>query len=272
MMKAPIFARVRPKSIKLTEKYNFSIEIDSINDNVECSEEAPEGCLEIHIPYDGVEFVNQQTFKDVKRQAPKRLQDEQAEIRIGYLGFSHYECTDILDNLKVNSTDVLPLDIPIKSKKLADQQNGGNHFACRFRHEYTPQWPEMVPLYLTINVLEENTEGINETLLDLLAELTPEESETWSVGLVQQKSRYENEIAEKIESLLKKHTHFKPLLRFYFNIRLDLPRHFCPDIDDEFDVIDDSDDDSGDTEDQSAQGEDRNNEADSDKTTNQDNE
>ncbi|MEZ4864807.1 MAG: hypothetical protein R3C14_26075 [Caldilineaceae bacterium] len=207
MTQSLIFARAQPKSIKLTEKYTYYIEVDPINDLVDLGDENPQGHLEISIPYDMEILVTSQTFQDIKRQAPLFIKQGNVDIRIGYLGFSDYESSDITNDLDLNSSDILPLDISINIEELEDVHRSGQLFPCQFIHEYTPEWPDAIPVQLRVDVLDEaDISNKREHWLDRL--------EQW---------KHNQETASNIEKWLAEYTHFNRVLIFYFKFALSIP-------------------------------------------------
>lgn len=115
-----LFARARPKKVSVTETYRYH-QVLSVNPSIG-TVEAPSGCIEVVVPYDGHEFFTRDAIKDVAaRLEPATGADTStdAEAMIGHLL--------LLDVREAMRTDVessaplpalIPLCIPVRSTEL----------------------------------------------------------------------------------------------------------------------------------------------------------
>ncbi|MBN2396482.1 MAG: hypothetical protein JXC36_08500 [Candidatus Atribacteria bacterium] len=198
------FARVNPQYIKITENYNYQADI-SANQYIE-GYGSPIGKYEIPIPYDGEKYFTLQAIKDIEKQKKNAWEQNQLEARIGYISITNYSATDLDKQLSLFlQNNVIPLDIPVKNEtKLSSPEVLTNdNFICNIKQDYTPSWPDSIPLQLTVSIFDE----------DILSELQMSgELENLSDD---QMKRVVDSVAQQVG--------FKRSLIFSFNLILALP-------------------------------------------------
>lgn len=205
MLESQVFSRVRPKQIKIVEQYDYNATI-ATNSNIQ-PVNTPIGKIEIVVPYDGEIYFNLQALADIEEQVGDVWsQTKQCNARIGYLAFSQANRTNIEEKAKLNlQNGVLPLDVPIngnefKSKEhLIDTRN-----ACLITQEYTPRFPQTIPLKIEVNVFDE----------DALQSL--------QVSMLEGQFEEENDI-ESRASLIERQEGFDRRIFFQFQVYLALP-------------------------------------------------
>ncbi len=166
MPPATIFARVQPKSIKISEKYFY--EADAINQFMRTKQENnqpkdAEGSLEITVPYDGEKHVTRQTLDDIQRQSAAVWHESDATVRIGYLSFASYGRADLEGKANFPlEHDSLPVDLPIKGPDLPLITDKGqaeellhDRYRWQLKQTYTPKPPPSPPVKLTIQSYDE---------------------------------------------------------------------------------------------------------------------
>lgn len=161
-----IFARIQPKSVKVTEKYYYVA--DSLNHFMRVKQEQdkpkePEGSLEVSIPYDGEKFFTPQALTDIHRQFRRIWRRATATARIGFLGFANYGRSGLEGKSDFPlEHDALPLDVPIKGPDLpaithsrqADKLLRGYH-QWYMKQTYTPKAPPAPPVKLSTQSYDE---------------------------------------------------------------------------------------------------------------------
>lgn len=210
MPSAPIFARIQPKSIKLTEKYKYLVQVSANQQASKVGE--PSGKIEMMTPYDGKKHVTTQTIDDIKRQDWRAWAHETTNARIGYVSFANHEQTNLKQALNWNLYNVVPIEIPIKNKDLQTSdillENG---YACRTTHEYQPQWPNVNPINIDVKLYDE----------DIQKELSMDMSKSIKGNEVQ--FNFSKEEMDKIARLLMQQDSFQRSLMIRFELVLPLP-------------------------------------------------
>ncbi len=177
-MTRDIYARAVPKSIKLTETYSYEQEI-SKNHSFK-QKEKPSGKIEITVPYDGHDYFKREAYQDVIQQinddSPNQPKNKNAII--GYLVMKGYDRTD-LDNLLLQAKPYgsIPLKIPVINEQIQHEQLCQERHLCILDHSYQPGNPELQPIKIYINVLDDDIFLINLPDPRLLGNLDETEAE-----------------------------------------------------------------------------------------------
>lgn len=124
MNNKPVIARAKPEEIKIKETFTLQIsDVLSLPDE----DNHGRGKIEIKVPYDGKNSINETTLKDLKEQIPlySRLKNE--NVHIGYIGFHDYENTDLDEQYALSLRyNLLPLKLRLKDapfSKFEDLKN-----------------------------------------------------------------------------------------------------------------------------------------------------
>lgn len=181
MSESTVFARVFPKSIKVTEKYNYRADLTGTFHVEEIPAEAdkPNGAIEILIPYDGEKYFSNQSIGDIKRQNAQLLKQNEALIRFGYLSFAEYDGLHLEDNLGLKlQHHVASLDLPVRDQTLKTMdQLTGHFYAGKIKYTYQPKLPDIPPIKIRATLSDESSLTKLEGVWDLLAkpQLTSEQ-------------------------------------------------------------------------------------------------
>lgn len=194
-----IYARINPKDIKLTEIYRYEKFISS-NESLD-QKEAPQGKIEVIIPYDGHTYFNTKSVQDIAQQINNNASGETVEAVIGHLAMSNYSKTDLENLLTQNhQQQSVPLIVPVAKNILtgAKQLEEDKHL-CVIKHNYRPTSPEFNPIYPEILILDDYN-----FLLDDYDYLTTSFSKTANNFFNSLPRNYDlNKIADKIAERVK---------------------------------------------------------------------
>jgi hypothetical protein len=155
MTQPTIFARARPSVIRLTEQFTYQAEVSG-NPHTD-RQGTPNGLVEVIVPYDGQEHFSTEAIDDIERQVPDAWAQERFEARIGHIGLTNHTHTNLEERLSLSlHRNVLPLDIPVQGDGLEGPDDlHDDRRACRITYDYIPEWPDTMPLKLTVNVFDE---------------------------------------------------------------------------------------------------------------------
>lgn len=156
MEEKQIYARAQVKSARLKETYSYRQEI-SRNPSLG-SGKAPTGRLEVGLPFDGYQFFTRQASKDVEQQIGATFSPSKVDVVIGHLGLSKYGQTDLNDVLALSDHyGAFPLSLPVGGDVItnADHLCGDCH-ACLMSVDYSPHWPDVVPIQIDMDLLDED--------------------------------------------------------------------------------------------------------------------
>src|SRR5262245_9472020 len=121
MAETKIFARITPKSVKISEEYFYDAEFTK-HEHIHphrSPDKIPKGKLEITIPYDGEKYFTAEARKQIERQRPKVWRQAAAVARVGYLALTNYGNTTLKDILALEiENDTVALDLPLCHEKL----------------------------------------------------------------------------------------------------------------------------------------------------------
>jgi hypothetical protein len=171
MVAPTIFARITPKSIKVTETYEYSAELAK-HEEVRYSREPakqPTGKLEVIVPYDGERYFTEEQRQLIEWQAPQIWQGSNADICIGYLGFSDYGATNLEAGLGLRvEHDTIALNMPIRHDQLPPPEELlTDRHLCKFTHNYQPRAPAPAILAIEVELFDETTlDGLQPDLWD----------------------------------------------------------------------------------------------------------
>ncbi|MBW4507277.1 MAG: hypothetical protein KME64_12290 [Scytonematopsis contorta HA4267-MV1] len=148
-----IHARVKPETIKITEKYYYEKHISS-NDSLE-EKETPQGEIEIAIPYDGEKYFNQLAIKDVEGQINNYSFQKEIKALIGHLAISNHEKTNLESFLGENQ--FIQLFVPVSNNTLVNQQKlSEDRYTCILKHNYKPNVPKFKPILTDLQILDDD--------------------------------------------------------------------------------------------------------------------
>ena len=194
-----VYARARPRELKITETYTYKHELARQPGQSELNK--PEGKIEITIPYDGYHSFHRHAFLDVKKQAKqRRLKAGPLNACIGHLAFTNYKKIDLSPVKEfIPQFDTLPLNIQARGKVFKHlEQLCEDQYSAVLKFEYLPASPEVNPVELRFQLLDE----------DLI-----------SVAANGQSPQNLKMIADKIS----RQVHFLPFLLLEIEVRLNLP-------------------------------------------------
>lgn len=157
MANTSIFARARPKEIRLREAYNFTADVSTHPRTYPAG--TPLGRLEIFVPYCGDDNFPQEAVADIEHQCPDLWQKGgERQVRIGYVGCSRYDHTDLAELFALSdSRGVLPIDIPVGGQELANKDSLRDGCrTCLLTQDYAPHWPDPFACTLDFGVLDED--------------------------------------------------------------------------------------------------------------------
>jgi hypothetical protein len=155
-MRKEIYARALPKSIVLTETYCYEQEI-SRNPKIE-EKGSPSGRIEVLVPYDGYDCFMRQAIRDVEQQIEDCSPDEKLNALIGYLAINEHDKTDLEDLLSQSKKyESIPLFVPVRDGALIQiNQLGSDQHLCVIKHIYQPKPPELIPIQVDLQVLDDD--------------------------------------------------------------------------------------------------------------------
>ena len=201
MSESTVFARANPSGISIDEAFTYQMEVSGNprTDRVG----APSGRIEVTVPYDGTEHFGQKPISDIETQLPDAWRRQQVTARIGYLGLSDYSKTDLDNRLQLRlNYDTFPIEVPVQGSGLQGRAAvEDDAYICTVAIEYSPEWPETVPITLTAKIYDEEWE----TELDL------------ALGDDESRNRAGRELAQQ--------AWFEHGLVFDFNLGINLPTH-----------------------------------------------
>lgn len=180
MTASPVFANISPKSIKVTEKYQYYVEPlkSPIARPIPSSKGKPSGEWEVITPYDGGSNFTEAQWRAIQRQwahpwwrplgrmfrrwvrwltgaAPDGATDRM--VRIGYLAFGDYHNTDLRTRLQLGiEHDTIQLDLPVECADLPPGAIFRNQHHCRILETYEPTYPDDSPIRLEVQIQDEH--------------------------------------------------------------------------------------------------------------------
>ena len=156
-----IYARALPKAIALTETYCYEQEI-SRNPRIE-EKESPVGKIEILVPYDGHEYFMPQAIRDVEQQIGDRSPGEDVNALIGHLAISGHDKTDLDGLFRSKSYESIPILVPVRNDDIFTQtkQLTSDQYFCILQHNYQPEPPELIPIQVNVEVLDDDISLVN---------------------------------------------------------------------------------------------------------------
>jgi hypothetical protein len=175
-MPAPtIYARIQPKSIKVTEKYNYQAEplkrtaaspkkIVARSDGEQPNGDKPtekkvtEGKIEVVVPYDGEKYFTREHLDAISRQRRRIWKDPKRQVAIGNLAFENYQAANLSEGLRLGSEhDTIAFKLPLGGDNLpADPELLLQDLhAAKFVHEYSPKFPSAPPVHMTLRLRDE---------------------------------------------------------------------------------------------------------------------
>jgi len=205
MSEKTVYVRAKPESIQIAETYTYEQEI-SRNPKNRAGRE-PAGRIEVILPYDGYEFFTRQAFEDVKQQLAVKgaaLPGETARALVGHLSFSNYNRTNLGDALDLRDHyGSVPLLVPVAGEASINlEQLIKDEEACVLEASYTVQHPEVSPISVEVQLLDEDI--LDSAISDLSSpQQSGDSSDVWS------------DLAQQVN--------FQRSLLLYIAIRLDLP-------------------------------------------------
>ena len=154
-MTTDIYARAVPKTIRLTETYSYE-QVISRNPSFKQKKD-PSGKIEIAVPYDGHDYFKREAYQDVIQQINNDSPNQPVNAIIGYLVMNGYDRTD-LDNLLLQAQPYgsIPLKIPVINEQIQHEQLCQERHLCILDHSYQPGNPELQPIKIHINVLDDD--------------------------------------------------------------------------------------------------------------------
>lgn len=151
-----VCARAFPELIRLTETYYYNQEI-SRNPSIRQGK-APTGQIEIVTPLDGSQYFSRSAVDDVVHQLGTNSFPKEVNVLIGHLAFADFGRTDLNKVLDLSDHyGTLPVYVPIGGSgigsafQLIDDQHASS-FTC----DYTPKWPEIIPVGVEMDLLDED--------------------------------------------------------------------------------------------------------------------
>jgi hypothetical protein len=141
---------VQPRSVRIVENYSYSQEVSS-NPRLEPAGR-PSGEIEVTVPYDGYAFFSRQACEDVDAEVANGSLSGELSADIGRLEVSNYDRTDL--------SETLPLKIPILGSGIpSTEELRGDQYLCRMIQAYQPNYPEVNPVEVFIELLDEDILG-----------------------------------------------------------------------------------------------------------------
>lgn len=146
-----VYARVRPATVRLTERYNYVQEI-SQNPQRRMTD-SPKGAVKLQIPYDGHNFFTRQAGKDVAISAPRQALSGSLSALIGHLLIANYNYTNLGMVLGLGQNyGSIPIRVPVG---VADGIGDLNELradrkTCVISHDYAPDANRMRVTPITV--------------------------------------------------------------------------------------------------------------------------
>ena len=152
-----IFARAQPESIRLTETYYYE-KIISRNPSTQLGQ-TPVGRIEITVPYDGYQYFTRQAYSDVKHQLGAQTPSGNVTALIGHLAFANHGRTNLKEVSNLSDRyGSAPLCVPILGEAITSMDRlYSDQQACLIAFDYTPQWPDTIPLDIDLSLWDEDT-------------------------------------------------------------------------------------------------------------------
>lgn len=221
-MKKEIYVRAIPKTIKLTETYSYEQVISS--NSFFGEKEKPSGKIEVTLPYDGHNYFDRKAFQDVVRQVQGNLSHEkEVNALIGYLAMSQHDKTNLNDLLfQSKKYESLPIEIPVLNNEIKLDQLYQDQHRFSLKYAYQPQAPELDPIKLNIQVLDDYISLIGLPFPDKLEELSKENHQNLEYLAKQ--------IKDQVYSGIGGGNLLKGNLILCIQVKLCLPRTFSSDL------------------------------------------
>lgn len=162
-----IFARAKPADIRCREAYRYTADISS-NPNLS-QKRAPEGTIDIRIPYDGYEYVGRKALHDIQQQLGGTAMVDRQKALVGHLGFHDYHRTDLDSVLELTiHNDVVPVTIPLSGQGFTGlgQLHSDRH-ECHLGYRYNPKPLEVHPIHVEAFLLDEESLQEAESLQEM---------------------------------------------------------------------------------------------------------
>jgi len=154
-----LFARVRPKTVLVEERYEVRQEVSRNPDTT--LESGASGTIKIEVPYDGHHHVTRSSLDDVRPWLARHADLASVEGRIGHLVVRGHQDTDLEQVTgQAGRTIALPLTMPFRSAELSsDTALAADRFTFRheIRYKLAPGRPKVVPVELKIEVTDPGT-------------------------------------------------------------------------------------------------------------------
>jgi hypothetical protein len=153
-----VYARARPESVRLTERYYVRQEISG-NPQKETSA-PPTGDIEVRLPFDGFEYFTRQACADVKLSSARHRPGEELSVLIGHLMFANHTRTDLSDVVGLRQRyGSVPIQVPVDT---FDADGGmaalkADRQQCVVSYEYQPDQARLIPIHLTMELLDPDT-------------------------------------------------------------------------------------------------------------------
>jgi hypothetical protein len=154
-----VFARAKPGSIVLTERYVFEQEISSNSDLSEYS--PPTGSIEIVTPYQGYQSFTRQAISDIEVQRDKKewgSQQEETDVTIGYLALRGLSSAE-RPLMRRNGMAILPITVPVHVGPKVATRLQEEPRSCTIAAKYTPRAPKVVPIQVQMELSDEDSFG-----------------------------------------------------------------------------------------------------------------
>jgi hypothetical protein len=153
------FVRARPQTVRIEESYYFFQEISQNPHGYEKS--APDGYIEMYIPYDGERYFSRGARRDAERSRPGDG-PMPANALIGHLALSNYQHTDLDELLGLGARyGSLPICIPLDSGSGQDDELVADRSACVISYEYAPgtRQRRIDPVHIDVQLDDLDTTG-----------------------------------------------------------------------------------------------------------------
>ncbi|MBB5851104.1 hypothetical protein ACFQ05_37410 [Amycolatopsis umgeniensis] len=153
-----VFARARPETVRVTERYYYEQEISHNSENG--AAEDPTGQLEIVVPFDGADHFTREACDDVAAALLRQSPDEAVSALIGHVVFAGHQETDLADRLGLDdSYGSFPIRVPVSGRGSPGgvEELSTDRHACFISHDYTPTPPELIPIGVSAHLLDPDT-------------------------------------------------------------------------------------------------------------------
>ena len=160
-----VYSRTVPKEVVLLETYRYVQEI-SRNPFIE-EVHAPQGKIQVQVPYDGYKHFSAQAFEDVSLQLERDNSTEVANTLFGHLAFSNTSNIEFKDKA-LNRFSSIPLEIPVNSPDIKKDDVCRDKFKAKINWEYDIESPEIPPIDVFVHLTDDVFEHF------ISAELTTE--------------------------------------------------------------------------------------------------